>query len=133
MGCGGSKNTQSVSASAMGDSTENKTTENTNTSDNGNERNTTEIENKLNQTDDNKKEYENTANESETIKTYKIVLVGDERVGKTCVSTRFVRDDFIDMYLPTLGPESKTKSLMIEGKAVKLQILDTSGNERFVK
>ena len=33
----------------------------------------------------------------------KIIVVGDGRIGKTCLITRFVREVFLDEYKKTLG------------------------------
>ena len=123
MGCGGSKGASVVDANQ-------KTEENTKTTEKPKEPvKNDETERKTVKEDNKKSGTENVAKEAD--KTFKIVIVGDERSGKTCISTRFVRDEFIDMYLPTLGAESKTKVLNIDGKMAKFQILDTSGNERY--
>ena len=38
---------------------------------------------------------------------YKIVVIGDSNVGKTCLLTRFVKDDFSDIAVPTIGVDSR--------------------------
>ena len=124
MGCGGSK-----SASVVNEKKESEET--TTTNDNAKEPVQSDKTEASTTKDDNKsKKTDNEKVVKEAERTFKIVVVGDERSGKTCISTRFVRDEFIDMYLPTLGAESKSRVVNVGGKAVKFQILDTSGNER---
>jgi len=63
--------------------------------------------------------------------TFKIVLAGDSGVGKSCLMTRFVDDQFSDDHESTIGLDFKTVNTMVEGKIVKLHIWDTAGQERF--
>jgi len=65
--------------------------------------------------------------------TFKLVLVGDSSVGKSCLMTRFVEDRFSDIHLSTIGIDFKTVTTMLEGKIVKLHIWDTAGQERFAQ
>uniref|UniRef100_A0A9J2PDI4 Ras-related protein Rab-43 n=1 Tax=Ascaris lumbricoides TaxID=6252 RepID=A0A9J2PDI4_ASCLU len=62
---------------------------------------------------------------------FKIVLIGDMGVGKTCVVQRFKNGTFIERQGTTIGVDFTMKTLVIEGKRVKLQIWDTGGQERF--
>ncbi|NP_001038812.1 ras-related protein Rab-43 isoform X1 [Danio rerio] len=62
---------------------------------------------------------------------FKIVLVGDVGVGKTCVVQRFKTGIFIEKQGNTIGVDFTMKTLEIHGKRVKLQIWDTAGQERF--
>uniref|UniRef100_A0A8R1TTZ0 Uncharacterized protein n=1 Tax=Onchocerca volvulus TaxID=6282 RepID=A0A8R1TTZ0_ONCVO len=62
---------------------------------------------------------------------FKIVLIGDMGVGKTCVVQRFKNGTFIERQGTTIGVDFSMKTLIIEGKRVKLQIWDTGGQERF--
>ncbi|CAL2040879.1 unnamed protein product [Caenorhabditis brenneri] len=62
---------------------------------------------------------------------FKIVLVGDMGVGKTCVVQRFRSGNFVDRQGTTIGVDFTMKTLNIDGKRVKLQIWDTGGQERF--
>eukprot|EP00931_Biecheleriopsis_adriatica_P011142 TRINITY_DN112220_c0_g1_i1.p1 TRINITY_DN112220_c0_g1~~TRINITY_DN112220_c0_g1_i1.p1 ORF type:complete len:463 (+),score=76.08 TRINITY_DN112220_c0_g1_i1:74-1462(+) len=62
----------------------------------------------------------------------KIVLVGDDGVGKTCLLGRFVDDVFSEQYISTIGVDFKNEVLQsCEGTVVKLQAWDTAGQERF--
>ncbi|KAK9892010.1 hypothetical protein WA026_018199 [Henosepilachna vigintioctopunctata] len=62
---------------------------------------------------------------------FKIVLIGDCGTGKTCVVQRFKNGTFIERHGNTIGVDFSMKTLMIDGKKVKLQIWDTAGQERF--
>lgn len=62
---------------------------------------------------------------------FKIVLIGDMGVGKTCVVQRFKNGTFIERQGTTIGVDFTMKTMIIDGKRVKLQIWDTGGQERF--
>ncbi|KAM6981388.1 ras-related protein Rab-43 [Aplochiton taeniatus] len=62
---------------------------------------------------------------------FKIVLVGDVGVGKTCVVQRFKTGIFIERQGNTIGVDFTMKTIEIQGKRIKLQIWDTAGQERF--
>ncbi|XP_045164394.2 ras-related protein Rab-43-like [Mercenaria mercenaria] len=62
---------------------------------------------------------------------FKIVLIGDADVGKTCVVQRFKSGTYVEKHASTIGVDFTMKTLQIDGKLVKLQIWDTAGQERF--
>ncbi|KAJ8926043.1 hypothetical protein NQ315_009898 [Exocentrus adspersus] len=62
---------------------------------------------------------------------FKIVLIGDCGTGKTCVVQRFKNGTFIERHGNTIGVDFSMKTVIIDGKKVKLQIWDTAGQERF--
>jgi len=62
---------------------------------------------------------------------FKIVLIGDASVGKTCVVQRFKSGTFTERLGSTIGVDFSMKTLDIDGKRVKLQVWDTAGQERF--
>jgi DNA replication protein DnaC len=54
---------------------------------------------------------------------FKIVLIGDSGVGKSCILMRFADDKFNENFYATIGVDFRFKNLEIDGKAVKLQIV----------
>ena len=60
---------------------------------------------------------------------FKIIIVGDSAVGKSCLSIKATRNYFDDFYSPTVGFEFLTFNVKVEDKTVKLQIWDTCGQE----
>ena len=49
---------------------------------------------------------------------FKLVLLGDTAVGKSCLVVRFVRDEFFEFQEPTIGGE-KMKNLVVSlGRAL---------------
>ncbi|XP_075953282.1 ras-related protein Rab-8A-like [Anarhichas minor] len=62
---------------------------------------------------------------------FKLLLIGDSGVGKTCVLFRFSDDAFNSTFTATLGVDFKIRTIELDGKKIKLQIWDTAGQERF--
>lgn len=62
---------------------------------------------------------------------FKLVLIGDSGVGKSCLLLRFADDAFTESYISTIGVDFRFRTVKIEKKTVKLQIWDTAGQERF--
>jgi len=62
---------------------------------------------------------------------FKLLLIGDSGVGKSCLLLRFADDTYTDSYISTIGVDFKIRSVDLDGKKVKLQIWDTAGQERF--
>jgi Ras-related protein Rab-11A len=61
----------------------------------------------------------------------KIVLIGDSGVGKTNISSRFLKGEFNMDTKATVGVEFGSKKFEIEGYNIKAQIWDTAGQERY--
>ncbi|XP_038057652.1 ras-related protein Rab-10-like isoform X3 [Patiria miniata] len=62
---------------------------------------------------------------------FKLLLIGDSGVGKTCILFRFSDDTFNTTFISTIGIDFKIKTVELQGKKIKLQIWDTAGQERF--
>ncbi|XP_055389758.1 ras-related protein Rab-10 [Condylostylus longicornis] len=62
---------------------------------------------------------------------FKLLLIGDSGVGKTCILFRFSDDAFTSTFISTIGIDFKIKTVELRGKKIKLQIWDTAGQERF--
>ncbi|KAJ4809984.1 Ras-related protein Rab-1A [Rhynchospora pubera] len=62
---------------------------------------------------------------------FKLLLIGDSSVGKSCLLLRFADDSYVDSYISTIGVDFKIRTVDLDGKTVKLQIWDTAGQERF--
>ena len=61
-----------------------------------------------------------------------VVLIGDARVGKTQLMMNYLSDKFEDQYVPTNGISYLSKNIIAEdGHAVKIDIVDSAGDERF--
>ncbi|KAK5157199.1 GTP-binding protein of the rab [Oleoguttula sp. CCFEE 6159] len=84
---------------------------------------------------------------------FKLLLIGDSGVGKSCLLLRFADDTYTESYISTIGVDfvrriaclydvsqqreqkltglQKIRTIELDGKTVKLQIWDTAGQERF--
>ena len=63
---------------------------------------------------------------------YKVLLLGDSSVGKTCFLLRYCDKTFQEAHLSTIGLDYRLKSMTLQsGKNIKLQIWDTAGQDRF--
>ncbi|KAL1452793.1 hypothetical protein WDU94_006988 [Cyamophila willieti] len=62
---------------------------------------------------------------------YKILVLGDSNVGKTCIVHRFCDETYYDTYISTIGIDFKQKIIDLDDVPTKLQIWDTAGQERF--
>lgn len=60
---------------------------------------------------------------------FKILIIGDSSVGKSCLALRATRGSFNSLYTPTVGFEFFNFYLKIEEEFIKLQIWDTCGQE----
>ncbi|CEM00744.1 unnamed protein product [Vitrella brassicaformis CCMP3155] len=62
---------------------------------------------------------------------YKLVLLGDASVGKSCLVVRFAKDEFYEYQEPTIGAAFMTQSVTLGDEIVKFEIWDTAGQERY--
>jgi small GTP-binding protein len=62
---------------------------------------------------------------------YKVTLVGDSGVGKTCLLSMYVKG-MCEQSIPTIAIEFCTKEIeLYDGTKIKVQLWDTAGQERF--
>ncbi|NWQ86402.1 RAB17 protein, partial [Burhinus bistriatus] len=61
---------------------------------------------------------------------YKVVLLGSTSVGKSSLAYRYVKNDFKES-LPTVGCSFFTQMVTLEVAAVKFEIWDTAGQEKY--
>ena len=64
-------------------------------------------------------------------KKYKIVMLGDQNVGKTSIINRFKHNKFVGNIEPTLALDFQSKEIFIDNINVKLLLYDTAGQEKF--
>ena len=55
--------------------------------------------------------------------TFKIVMIGDSGVGKSCILLRFADDKFNESFYATIGVDFRFKNITVDNKSVKLQIV----------
>ena len=60
---------------------------------------------------------------------FKMIVIGDAGVGKSCLTAKAARGVFEESYSATVGFEFLTFNVKIDGKIIKLQIWDTCGQE----
>jgi small GTP-binding protein len=62
---------------------------------------------------------------------FKVVVIGDSGVGKSCLLIRFAEDKFSEEHVSTIGVDFTNRTVDVGGDQVKLQLWDTAGQERF--
>ena len=62
---------------------------------------------------------------------FKVVLMGDQSVGKSCILGRFVSDSFEENTNSTIGVDFVVKTILNENINYKFHFWDTAGQERF--
>ena len=60
---------------------------------------------------------------------YKIIVIGDSGVGKSCLTIQAIQNKFVDLYRATVGFEFLSFNVRINKVVIKLQIWDTCGQE----
>ncbi|NWR90102.1 RB33B protein, partial [Furnarius figulus] len=64
---------------------------------------------------------------------FKIIVIGDSNVGKTCLTFRFCAGRFPQRTEATIGVDFRERAVTIDGERIKIQLWDTAGQERFRK
>ena len=62
---------------------------------------------------------------------YKLIVIGDENVGKTSILNRFKNNQFNAEYEPTVGLDFQSIPIIIDEQSVTLLLYDTAGQEKF--
>ena len=63
---------------------------------------------------------------------YKILLLGDSEVGKSCFLMRYADNVFVENYITTIGLDYKLKYIQLDsGQVIKVQLWDTAGQDRY--
>ena len=62
---------------------------------------------------------------------FKLIIIGDTGVGKSCLMKRIMDNEFKQEHQVTIGVEFGSFGLKVDGKIIKLQIWDTAGQESF--
>ena len=65
------------------------------------------------------------------VQKFKVVLLGEGRVGKTSILVRFCQNTFNDRQQPTLQASYLDRKVTVDGQSVQLSVWDTAGQERF--
>ena len=62
---------------------------------------------------------------------FKIIVIGNIGVGKSCLSLKATRGIFLEEYISTIGFEFYCFNVKVDDKIIKLQIWDTCGQEAY--
>ena len=73
----------------------------------------------------------NAAEKEIETKEIKVILLGDSGVGKTCIINRYINNEYIPGSESTLGSTFSTKEILKENINYRLNIWDTTGQERY--
>ena len=71
-------------------------------------------------------------NKNEELITFKIITLGESKVGKTSLLRRYLENKFDDNCLTTIGLSFSFKDIILKnGEKVQLKLLDTAGQEKY--
>ena len=73
----------------------------------------------------------NNSKSKENLPTYKIIVVGETNVGKTCIIKRYIHNKYTDYNRNTIMKEKFTKIISVNKKKIQLEIWDTVGSEKY--
>ena len=67
---------------------------------------------------------------AEKVQQIKLIILGDEKVGKTSFFNKYSNDTFTEEYTPSTKAQLKKNTTNIIGESLNIQIWDTPGNEQ---
>ena len=73
----------------------------------------------------------NSEKEKDPIIILKILILGDSGVGKTSILIKYINNKFDESHIATIGVDYMDKTIKYKNINIKLQIWDTSGQEKF--
>lgn len=62
---------------------------------------------------------------------YKLVMVGDSGVGKSCLLEKLIDTTSSNTFISTIGVDIRSHTFKLHGHNVKLQVWDTGGQQRY--
>merc|ERR1712112_215877 len=62
---------------------------------------------------------------------YKLVMVGDSGVGKSCLLDKFLDDSSTNNFISTVGVDIRSREIDLHDRKVKIQVWDMAGHERY--
>lgn len=65
------------------------------------------------------------------VQNVKLVLLGDQGIGKSSIALRYVRGEFTENSEATIGAAFLTQTTSLSSQAIKFDIWDTAGQERY--
>ena len=74
--------------------------------------------------------YLSNESQNESLK-FKLIVVGDQNTGKSCILNRFANEIFEENYQATIGLDFLNKTVNINGQEIHLVLYDTAGQEKF--
>jgi Ras-related protein Rab-1A len=63
---------------------------------------------------------------------FKILLIGDDSVGKSSLLTKLADDIFTESSLPTIGIDFKLRKFDLDGNKINLSFWDTAGQSKYL-
>ena len=70
-------------------------------------------------------------NHNPEIPKFKLIFLGDQSTGKSCILNRFMNDTFTENYQATVGLDFQSKNVKIDNQDIHLLLYDTAGQEKF--
>lgn len=62
---------------------------------------------------------------------FKIISVGNQEVGKSCLIKKYCEEKFVERYISTIGIDYGVKKLKIKGQPICINFFDMSGNDDY--